>query len=85
MLGPKELAIGVMAAIIVSLVAFGEASLDAVSASVPLCIFTVSGGLLLMWRGQHPLYQVAGVLTSTSPFWLMPTFDIAVNTLMGAI
>lgn len=83
MLGPKELAMAVMAVMVISLVAFTQESLDAVAKSVPLCVFTVSGGLLLMWRGPHALYQLAGVMMATSPFWLMPVFDRAVAAVMG--
>jgi hypothetical protein len=85
MLGPKGMTFAGMTFVIISLLTFGQESIDAVTQSIPLCIFTILGGLLLMWRGPHALYQLMGVLMVTSPFWLLPTFDRVVSMIVEVI
>lgn len=82
-MSPKDLAIAVLAVAVTSLIVFGQASLDALEASVPLSIFTVCGGLIMMWRGPAPVYKLAGVALVTSPFWLIPVFNRIVGFVAG--
>jgi hypothetical protein len=84
-MSPKDLMIAVLAVTASSLIIFGQASLDAVARSVPLCIFTVCGGLIMMWRGPAPVYKLAGVALVTSPFWLIPVFDRIVGLIIGVV
>lgn len=85
MMSPKDLIIAILAVAAASMIIFGQASVDALGASIPLCVFTVCSGIIMMWRGPAPVYKLAGVALVTSPFWLIPVFDKIVGIITGAV